>query len=136
MEIYPPVGTQELTSDNRAERSNHVGRTTRQAQSMGLTIRSGAEWNPESAALCGGFLGAVAMMLHEAYTVLFGLCLPIDPFTHVLAELAMFAPGGAMLFAAAANTRNRHLRTRSESVAAEGPQEQEAYGNEEPRLVL
>jgi hypothetical protein len=77
---------------------------------MGLTIRTGADWTPESAAFCGGFLSAVAVMLHEGYTVLFGLCLPIDPFTHVLAELAMFAPGGAILFAAAAHTRNWLVR--------------------------
>ena len=103
---------------------------------MRLTIRAGAEWSPESAAFCGGFLGAVGVMLHEGYTVVFGHCLPIDPFTHVLAELAMFAPGGAILFAAAANTRNKLLGTRSKPLAAEGPQEQEAHGNEGQRLVL
>ncbi len=77
---------------------------------MGLTIRAGADWGLESAAICGGALGAAAVMLHDCYNVVFGLCLPIDPFTHVLAELAMFAPGGAILFAAAANTRNWLVR--------------------------
>jgi hypothetical protein len=77
---------------------------------MGLTIRIGADWNPESAAFCGGFLGAVAVLLHEGYTVLFGLCLPIDPFTHVMAELAVFAPVGAAVLGMAANVRNRLVR--------------------------
>ena len=89
---------------------------------MGLTIRTGAGWSPDSAALCGGLFGAIAVMLHEGYTVVFNLCLPIDPFTHVLTELAMVAPSGAMLFAAAANTRNWLLQTSSKSFAAEGSQ--------------
>jgi hypothetical protein len=62
-------------------------------------------------------------MLHEGYTVAFDICLPISPFTHVLAELAMFAPSGAILLAAAAITRNSLSWTRSEAFAAEGPQE-------------
>ena len=90
---------------------------------MGLTIRTGSYWNLRRAAYCGGFLGAVAVMLHEGYTVAFDICLPISPFTHVLAELAMFAPGGAILLAAAATTCNWLPRTRSEAFAAERPQE-------------
>lgn len=77
---------------------------------MGLTVRAATDLNPESAAFCGGILGAVAVLLHEGYTVLFGLCLPIDPFTHVMAELAVFAPVGAAVLGMAANVRNRLVR--------------------------
>ena len=77
---------------------------------MGLMIRTGTGWNPASAAFCGGSLGAVGVMLHEGYTVFSGLCLPIDPFTHVMAELAVFAPGSAAVLGIAANVRNWLVR--------------------------
>jgi hypothetical protein len=77
---------------------------------MGLTIRTGADWSLESTAFCGGILGAIAVLLHEGYTVLVGHCLPIDPFTHVMAELAVFAPVGAAVLGMAATIRNRLAR--------------------------
>jgi hypothetical protein len=89
---------------------NPVASIIRSGTGMGLIIRTGSRWNPESAAFCGGCLGAAGVMLHEVYTVAFGLCLPIDPFTHVLAELAVFAPGGAILFAVTSNARNWLVR--------------------------
>ena len=73
---------------------------------MGLMITTGTGWSPASAAFCGGFLGAVGVMLHEGYTVFSGLCLPIDPFAHVMAELAAFAPGSAAVLGIAASIRN------------------------------
>jgi hypothetical protein len=55
-------------------------------------------------------MGAMAVMGHEVHTVLIGHCLPIDSFTHVMAELAIFAPVGAAVLGIAANIRNWLVR--------------------------
>jgi predicted component of type VI protein secretion system len=81
------------------------------------------EWDAGGAALCGAVLGAMAVIGNEVYTVSLDLSLRIDPFTYVLAELAVFAVGGAVLFALGANTRNRLRRRRSKSFGAEGSQQ-------------
>jgi hypothetical protein len=70
----------------------------------GKVIR-GSGWNAGGAAFCGGVLGAVAVMGHEVYTVFIGRCPSVDPFTYVMAELAVFAPAGAVLLGIAANMR-------------------------------
>src|SRR4028119_1752347 len=89
---------------------------------MKLKPETRLEWNAGGAALCGAILGTMAAIAHEVYTVSLGLGFFIDPFTYVLAELAFFALGGAVLFALLANTRNRLQRTRSKSFAVEEPQ--------------
>jgi hypothetical protein len=77
-------------------------------QSVKVARRAGS--NASGGAFCGGVLGAMAVMVHEGYTVFSGHCLPIDPFTHVMAELAVFAPGSAAVLGIAANVRNWLVR--------------------------
>jgi hypothetical protein len=77
-------------------------------QSVKAARRAGS--NAAGAAFCGGVLGAMAVMVFEGYTVFSGHCLPIDPFTHVMAELAVCAPAGAAVLGIAATMRNRLLQ--------------------------
>ena len=77
---------------------------------MRLRGISKTEWSTVGAAFCGGALATLAVIGHEVYTVLVGRCPDVDPFTHVMAELAAFAPGGAIAFALAAEARNWLVR--------------------------
>jgi hypothetical protein len=74
---------------------------------MRLTLKTDTDRSTVGTAFCGAALASAAVMVHEVYIVFFGQCLNSDPFTHVLAEMAIFGPGGAMAFAAAAHIRNR-----------------------------
>jgi hypothetical protein len=85
---------------------------------VGLTTKTETEWSTLGAAFCGAVLASLAVMVHEVYTVIFGYCLSSDPFTHVLLEMAIFGPGGAILFGAIASVRNRFLA--DESSQADG----------------
>ncbi len=74
---------------------------------MVLKVEAGTEWDETGAAFGGATLGAVAVVGHELYDVLFGVCPVVDPFVHVMTEMVIVVPGGAMLFAGAATARNR-----------------------------
>lgn len=50
------------------------------------------------------------VVVHEAYVIASGDLHDVDPFVHVLAEMAIFIPAGAMLLAAVAKVRNRLVR--------------------------
>jgi hypothetical protein len=66
---------------------------------MALKVEAGTQWDGTGAAFCGAILGAVAVVGHELYDVLFGVCPVADPFIHVMTEMAIVVPSGAMLFA-------------------------------------
>ena len=72
-----------------------------------LDVETGTEWNARAAALCGAVLGAAAVMAHELRDVLLRDCPAVDPFIHVMTEMAVAVPSGAMLFAGVAKIRNR-----------------------------
>jgi hypothetical protein len=73
---------------------------------MTLNVDVPTEWDRTAAAFCGAAFGAVAVVVHQVYVVLFSDVLIVDPFVYVMTEMAMFIPGGAMLFAGAAILRN------------------------------
>jgi hypothetical protein len=73
---------------------------------MALNIEPRTQWPATAAAYLGGVLGAVAVIVHEVHTGISGRCPEVDPFTHVLAELTIFASGCAVTFGLAANVRN------------------------------
>jgi hypothetical protein len=76
-------------------------------------------WHAVDAALWGGTLGGLLVVLHLALDVsdfLPGAYLPLhpmsfhdqgDPFVHVLSEYIVFGMGGAVLFGLIAEIRNR-----------------------------
>ena len=74
---------------------------------MASYVVTGTEWNARAAALCGAVLGAAAVMAHELRDVLLRDCPAVDPFIHVMTEMAVAVPSGAMLFAGVATMRNR-----------------------------
>ena len=76
---------------------------------MGLMIKTDTQRNTVGTALCGATLASMAVMMHEVYIVFFGHCLSSDPFTHILAEMAMFGSRGAVAFAAAAHVWDRFV---------------------------
>jgi hypothetical protein len=73
---------------------------------MALDVEARTEWTMAGAAFCGAVLGAVAVLTHELYVVLFGDYPIVDPFLHVMTEMAVLVPGGAVLFAGVAVIRN------------------------------
>jgi hypothetical protein len=77
---------------------------------MAPNIAAKTEWPVTGAAYWGGVLGAMAVMVHEVYTGISGHCPEVDPFTHVMAELAVFAPAGAVMLGVAANVRTWLVR--------------------------
>jgi hypothetical protein len=79
---------------------------------MTLDVDARTEWTTTGAAYCGAVLGAVAVIAHELYIVLFSNYPIADPFLHVMIEMAVVVPGGAMAFAAIATIRSWYLRTR------------------------
>jgi len=64
---------------------------------MTHNVEAPAEWDRTAAAFCGAAFGAVAVVVHQVYVVLFSDELTIDPFVYVMTEMAMFVPAGAML---------------------------------------
>jgi|ERR671913_2301872 hypothetical protein len=79
---------------------------------MTLDVEARPEWTATGAAYGGAVLGAVAVIGHELYTGISGRCPEVEPFTHIMAELAVFAPGGAVTLSIAANIRNWLVRRR------------------------
>ncbi len=79
----------------------------------------GIGWSTAGAAFIGCCLGALGVMAHEVYDGVSGRCPTGEPFTHIMAELAMFVPGGALSCAGLAHIRNRFLRTESAPVAGD-----------------
>ena len=77
---------------------------------MTLQMKAKTEWTATGAAYWGGVLGAVAVIVHKVYIVLFSSHPATDPFVHVMTEMALVVPGSAMVFAAVAGIRNWLLR--------------------------
>jgi hypothetical protein len=81
---------------------------------MTLQVEARTEWAVTGVACWGGILSAVAVMAHEVYDVLFSASSIADPFLHVMTEMAVLVPSGAMGFAVIAGVRNWLLRMRLE----------------------
>jgi hypothetical protein len=77
---------------------------------MALQVEAKTDWTVTGAAYWGGVLGAVAVIVHEVYAVLFSAYPLADPFLHVMTEMAFVVPGTALAFAVIAGIRNRRLR--------------------------
>ncbi len=73
---------------------------------MTLNVEAPTEWDRSVAAFCGAAVGAVAVLVHQVYVVLFSDVLIVDPFVYVMTEMALFIPGGALLCAGIATMRN------------------------------
>jgi hypothetical protein len=73
---------------------------------MTLQVQAPTEWDWMSAAFCGAAFGGVAVVVHQVYVALFSDVLVVDPFIYVMTEMAVFIPGGAVVFAGAALLRN------------------------------
>ncbi|GEO16306.1 hypothetical protein [Microvirga aerophila] len=69
------------------------------------------KWDPTVAAFCGAMVGMTLAIALEARDICAGRFDDVDPFVHIVTELAVFASGGAMLFAAVAGLRNRNRRS-------------------------
>ncbi len=79
---------------------------------MTLEVETRTEWTMTGAACWGGVLGAVAVIVHEVYDVLFSDYPIADPFLHVMTEMAVAVPSSAVGFVAIAGIRNWFLRLR------------------------
>ena len=79
---------------------------------MTLNVEAPTEWDTSAAAFCGAAFGAVAVVVHQVYVALFSDVLIVDPFIYVMTEMALFIPGGAMLFSGAVILRNWLLQER------------------------
>ena len=77
---------------------------------MAFRVEAKTEWTATGAACWGGVLGAASVIAHELYIVLFSASSIDDPFLHVMTEMAVVVPGGAMVFVTIAGIRNRLLR--------------------------
>jgi hypothetical protein len=77
---------------------------------MALQVEAKTEWTVTGAAYGGGVLGAMAVIVHEVFIVLFSDYPLADPFLHVMAEMAIVVPATALAFAAIAGIRNWLLR--------------------------
>jgi hypothetical protein len=84
---------------------------------MTLDVEARTEWTATGAVCWGGVLGAVAVIVHEVYDVLFSGYLIADPFLHVMTEMAVLVPGSAMVFVTIAGMRNWLLRMRLDYAA-------------------
>lgn len=69
------------------------------------------EWDLTVSAFCGAMLGMTLAIVFEARDICAGRFDDVDPFIHIAMQLAVFASGGAVLFAAAAELRNRNRRS-------------------------
>jgi hypothetical protein len=68
-------------------------------------------WDPVELAFVGAGVGLMLVVLHEAYVIISGQFNDVDPFTHIMMEMIICAIGGALLFAAIAEIRNRLKRS-------------------------
>lgn len=79
---------------------------------MTLHVEAPTEWDWTVAAFCGAAFGGVAVVAHQVYVALFSDVLIVDPFVYVMTEMALFIPGGAMVFVAVAIIRNWLMQDR------------------------
>jgi hypothetical protein len=66
------------------------------------------KWDPIISAFCGAIAGMMLAIVLEARDICAGRFDDVDPFVHIATELAVFASGGAVMFAAVAELRNRN----------------------------
>ena len=71
----------------------------------------GKQWDPIISAFCGALTGMTLAIVLEARDICAGRFDDVDPFVPIATELAMFAAGGAVLFAAASELRNRSRKS-------------------------
>jgi hypothetical protein len=69
------------------------------------------KWDPTVSAFCGAMTGMMLAIVLEVREICAGRFDDVDPFIHIVVELAVFASGGAVLFAAAAELRNRNRKS-------------------------
>jgi hypothetical protein len=69
------------------------------------------KWDPTFSAFWGAMTGMMLAIGLEARDICAGRFDEVDPFVHIATELAMFAAGGAVLFAAATRLRNRNQKS-------------------------
>jgi hypothetical protein len=80
------------------------------------------KWDTKGLAFIGACFGWLLVFVHEAYEIFFDLALCIEdcdpfahfkvhPFFHIAIELVIAGLAGALLFASAAEIRNRLMRT-------------------------
>jgi hypothetical protein len=67
-------------------------------------------WDPVGFAIVGAGVGLMLVVVHEAYAIFSGNIGDIDPFTHIMAEIAILSTCGAILFAAFAEFMNWRQR--------------------------
>jgi hypothetical protein len=63
-------------------------------------------WDPVGLAFVGAGVGLMLVVVHEAFVIFSGNFDNVDPFTHIILEMIIFAVGGALVFAAVAEIRN------------------------------
>jgi hypothetical protein len=71
----------------------------------------GKKWDPSISAFCGAMTGMMLAIVLEARGICAGRFDDADPFVHIAMQLAVFASGGAVLFASAAELRNRNRKS-------------------------
>lgn len=71
------------------------------------------KWDPTISAFWGAMLGMTLAIMLEARDICAGRFDDVNPFVHIAMELAVFACGGATLFAALAKLWNRRGRKSS-----------------------
>jgi predicted membrane protein len=71
------------------------------------------KWDPTGAAFCGAMIGMTLAIVLEAHDIFAGRFDEVDPFIHIATQLAVFAFGGAVLFAVIAGMFNRSGRKSS-----------------------
>jgi hypothetical protein len=71
-------------------------------------------------ALCGALAGTALVFVLEASGIFSDRFDDVDPFIHIMTEMAIFVGGGAMLFAAIAEMRNRRGRSEATTDSLEG----------------
>jgi hypothetical protein len=69
------------------------------------------EWDLTVFAFCGAMVGMTLAIVLEARDICAGRLDDVDPFVHIAMQLAVFASSGAVLFAAAAELRNRNRKS-------------------------
>jgi uncharacterized protein YacL len=68
-------------------------------------------WDPVGLAFVGAGVGLMLVVVHEAFVIFSGNFNDVDPFTHIILEMIIFAVGGAMVFAAVAEIWSRLWRS-------------------------
>lgn len=69
------------------------------------------KWDLTISAFCGTMTGMTLAIVLEARDICSGRFNDADPFVHIAMQLAVFASGGAVLFAAAAELLNRNRKS-------------------------